>query len=98
MSTTFTEAKYENSIIELFQSMGYQYVYGPDIERDFYSPLYNEVLIEYIHRLNPSLPEEAISDALYKLKNYEAGDLVQKNETFMEYIQHGIPVRYNVVG
>ena len=98
MSTTFTEAKYENSIIELFQSMGYQYVYGPDIERDFYSPLYNEVLIEYIHRLNPSLPEEAISDALYKLKNYEAGDLVQKNETFMEYIKHGIPVRYNVEG
>ena len=98
MSTTFTEAKYENSIIELFQSMGYQYVYGPDIERDFYSPLYNEVLIEYIYRLNPSLPEEAISDALYKLKNYEAGDLVQKNETFMEYIQHGIPVRYNVEG
>ena len=46
MSTTFTEAKYENSIIELFQSMGYQYVYGPDIERDFYSPLYNEVLID----------------------------------------------------
>ncbi len=58
MSTTFTEADYENSIIELFQNMGYQYVYGPDIERDFYSPLYKDVLMEYIHRLNPSLPEE----------------------------------------
>ena len=98
MSTTFTEADYENSIIELFQNMGYQYVYGPDIERDFYSPLYKDVFIEYIHRLNPSLPEEAISDAMYKLQNYENGDLVQKNEVFMDYIQHGIPVRYTADG
>lgn len=98
MSTTFTEADYENSIIELFQNMGYQHVYGPNIERDFYSPLYKDVLIEYIHRLNPSLPEEAISDALYKLQNYENGDIVQKNEVFMDYIQHGIPVRYTSNG
>ena len=98
MSTTFTEADYENSIIELFQNMGYQYVYGPDIERDFYSPLYKDVLMEYIHRLNPSLPEEAISAAMYKLQNYENGDLVQKNEVFMDYIQHGIPVRYTADG
>lgn len=98
MSTIFTEADYENSLIELFQNMGYEYVYGPEVERDFYSPLYNDVLIEYMHRLNPSLPEEAISDALYKLKNYDNGDIVQKNEAFMEYIQNGIPVRYTVDG
>lgn len=98
MSTSFTEADYENSIIELFQDMGYQHVYGPEIERDFTSPLHNDVLLEYIHRLNPSLPESAISDALYKLKNYENGELVQKNEVFMDYLQNGIPVRYNDKG
>lgn len=96
MSTTFTEADYENSIIELFENMGYQHVYGPDIERDFYSPLYSDVLNEYIHRLNSSLPEEAISDAMYKIQNYENGDVVQKNEVFMDYLQHGVPVRYTV--
>ena len=95
MSTTFTEADYENSVIELFQNMGYQHVYGPDIERDYRSPLYDDVLIEYITRLNPSLPQEAISDALYKLKNYEIGELVQKNELFMEYLQNGIQVSYH---
>lgn len=98
MSTTFTEANYENSIIELFQNMGYQHVYGPDIERDFYSPLYDDILIECVHRLNPTLPEDAILDAMYKLKNYESGDLVQKNEVFMDYIQNGIPVRYTADG
>lgn len=98
MSTTFTEANYENSIVELFQDMGYQHIYGPEVERDFTSPLHNVVLLEYIHKLNPSLPEDAISDAVYKLKNYENGELVQKNEVFMDYIQNGIPVRYNVNG
>lgn len=98
MSATFTEADYENSIIELFRNMGYQHIYGPDVERDFTSPLYNDVLIEYVHRLNPSLPEDAISDALYKVKNYENGELVQKNEVFMDYLQNGIPVRYNDKG
>lgn len=98
MSTTFTEADYENSIIELFQNMGYQHIYGPDIERDFYSPLYNDVLVEYIRRINPFLPKEAISDALYKISNYENGDLVQKNKVFTDYIQNGIPVRYIVNG
>jgi len=37
MSFVFIEASYENSIIELFQNnLGYDYVYGPDIERDFF--------------------------------------------------------------
>lgn len=98
MSTTFTEANYENSIIELFQNMGYTHIYGPDIERNLYDPLHNEIFIKYIHKLNPALPEEAIADAVYKLKNYENGDIVQKNEVFMDYIQHGIPIRYTTDG
>ena len=56
------------------------------------------MLIEHIHSLNPSLPEKAVSDAMYKLQNYEAGDIVQKNEVFMDYLQHGIPVRYTAGG
>lgn len=98
MSEFFTEANYENSIIELFQNMGYRYIYAPDIERDFYSPLYDDEVTEALHRLNPSLPEDAIQDAIYKLKNFENGDLVQKNAAFMDYLQHGIEVRYFVKG
>lgn len=98
MSGFFTEANYENSIIELFQNMGYRHIYAPDIERDFYSPLYDDEVTEALHRLNPSLPEDAIQDAIYKLKNFENGDLVQKNAAFMDYLQHGIEVRYFVKG
>lgn len=95
----YTEADYENSVIELFRNdLGYDYAYGPDIERDFYSPLYEEVLLDSLYRLNRGLPDDAISDALFKLKNFENGELVQKNAVFMDYLQNGIPVRYFVDG
>ena len=95
MSGVYTEADYENSIIELFQNnLEYEYIYGPDIERDSYSPLYEDVLIDSLHHLNRNLPNDAIQEALHKLKNFENGELVQKNATFMDYLQNGIPVRY----
>lgn len=99
MSKFFIEADYENSIVELFQKdLGYEYAYGPDIERDYYSPLYEDVLMESLYRLNRGLPDAAIQEALYKLKNFENGELVQKNAVFMDYLQNGIPVRFFVGG
>ena len=99
MSKFFIEADYENSIIELFQNdLGYEYVYGPDIERDFYNPLYEEALVESLYRLNRGIPDDAIQEALYRLKNFENGELVQKNAIFMDYLQNGIPVRFFVDG
>ncbi|MBW9212897.1 MULTISPECIES: type I restriction endonuclease subunit R [Terrabacteria group] len=99
MSSFFIEADYENSIIELFQNdLGYEYAYGPSIKRNFYSPLYEEVLIDSLYHLNRDLPDDAIHEALYKLKNFENGELVQKNSVFMDYLQNGIPVRYFVDG
>ena len=79
MSKFFIEADYENSIIELFQNdLGYEYVYGPDIERDFYCPLYEDVLLESLYRLNRGLPDDAIQEALYKLKTLKTGSLCRK--------------------
>lgn len=79
-------------------NLDYEYVYGPDVERDFHSPLYDEILEDSLYRLNPKLPYDAIRDALFKLRNFENGDLVQKNIIFMDYLQNGIPVRYFVDG
>ncbi|EIK83790.1 type I restriction-modification system restriction subunit [Gardnerella pickettii 00703Bmash] len=94
MSESYTEADYENSIIELFQNMGYRYVYAPDLERDFHSPLYEEELNDALYRLNPRASKHAISEALRKIKNFENAELVQKNELFMNYLQNGVEVKY----
>lgn len=93
------EEAYENSIIELFQELGYTHVYGPDVEdRDFTSPLYEPVLTNALHQINPKLPDEAINEALFKLKNFENAELTQKNAVFMDYLQNGITVRYTEKG
>lgn len=94
MSGFYTEADYEKSIIELFQNMGWRHIYGPDVDRDYYSPLYEPELEMALQRLNPKLPEAALADAMSKLKSFENADLTQKNAIFMEYIQHGVEVLY----
>ena len=94
----YTEADYENSIIELLQNMGYRYIYGPDVERDYHSPLYEDILLPCLRRVNPTLPMDALNEAVYQLKNFENGTLLQKNMTFMDYLQNGVPVKYFVSG
>ena len=99
MLNFFREEDYEKSLIELFQNdLEYEYVYGPDIERDFYNPFYEDVLIESLYCINHGAANGAIQDALFKLKNFENGELVQKNAIFMDYLQNGIPVRYFIDG
>jgi len=90
----YTEASYENCLIELFQNMGYSYVYGPDVVRDYKSPLYETELEDALYRLNPSVPAAGIAVALYKLHNFENGSLEQKNSVFMDYLQNGIDVSF----
>ena len=90
-----TEAAYENSVIELFQHLGYTHVYGPDIDsRDFNSPLYLDILEDSIFRINPNVPKSAIQEALFKIKNFDNGELLQQNKIFMDYLQNGITVKY----
>lgn len=99
MSDNFSEANYENAIIDLFQSnMGYDYMYGPNVDRNFSSPLYDDVLEESLHRLNSKAPYDAIQEALLKLRNFENGKLVWKNVVFMDYLQNGVPVCYTEKG
>lgn len=78
--------------------MGYRHVYGPEVERDYYCPLYEVELEESLCRLNRNLPYEAIEEAIRKLKDLGLGDLAQKNAVFMEYLQHGVEVTYSERG
>ena len=95
MAKYYTESDYENAVLELMtDGLGYEYLYGPDIIRDYHSPLYDEVLENSLRSINRKLPEDAVSDALFKLRNFENGEMVQKNATFMDYLQNGIPVKY----
>lgn len=94
----FNEASYENSIIELLESMGYTHVYGPDVERNHRSYYMADELRLSMERINPKLPSAAIDEAIYKISNYEAVALLSKNEVFMDYLQNGVQVSYQDKG
>lgn len=93
----YTENEYEQALIELFQSLEgkrYRYVYGPDIERDYSNPLLDDVLQESLHRINPTLPLDAIEDAIKKLHQIEGSSLYECNFKFTQMLQYGIEVQY----
>ena len=94
MPFLFSEAEYEDAIIELYQQMGYDYVYGPNVVRDYTDPLYQDVLTSSIENINRDLPSAAVQEALRKMQNMENGTVVRKNTVFMDYLQNGVPVRY----
>ncbi len=90
----YTEANYENAVIQLIEQLGYTHAYGPDVERDYTDPLYSEVLEGALIAVNPGVPQAAINEALFKLRNIENGKLEQRNIIFTDYLQNGIEVAY----
>lgn len=91
----FTEAHFENAILELMHDkLGYDRIYGPDVERDYTEPLHLEIVRQSLFDINPSLAKEAIDEAIVKIRNIENGSLVQRNEVFTDYMQNGVEVNY----
>ena len=98
MAIFFTEADYEKSVIELFQNLGYSYIYAPELERDYSCPVLESTLQDCLVKINQNLPYAAIIEAIGKLRDFDAGSLLQRNEIFMNYLQNGIPVKYVEAG
>ena len=91
----FTEAHFENAILELMHDkLGYERIYGPDVERDYTEPLHLEIVRQSLFDINPSLAKEAIDEAIVKIRHIENGSLVQRNEVFTDYMQNGVEVNY----
>lgn len=94
MATYFTEADYEKSVIELFQNLGYSHIYAPELDRDYSIPFLEDDLKSCLEKINKNLPHAAIAEAVSKLRDFESGSLVQRNEIFTNYLQNGITVKY----
>lgn len=79
----------------MFQELGFRYQYGPDIERDYTDPLLGEVLMDALQRINPTLPESAIEDAVKKIRQIEGASLAECNFKFTQMLQYGVEVTFN---
>lgn len=97
----YNESSFENSIIELFENLGYQHIYAPDLDRteeDLHCPFMLEQLYSSLETINPLLSRKAIEEAVFKISNYEVGSLTTKNEIFTDYLQNGVEVSYQENG
>lgn len=91
----FDESSYEQTLIAFFEErLGYDHLYGPDVDRDYYVPFYEDRVMQKLHEVNPTAPQAAVSEALRKVAHIETVSLVQCNETFTDWLQNGIDVSY----
>ena len=75
------EANYENTLIELFQELGYAYECGYDVERDYRNPYNEEDLRDSLRRQNPMLSDEVLNEAFRLVAHVNEGTLEKRNET-----------------
>ena len=95
----YKELHFENAIIQLMQDeLGYDYVYGPNVERNYEEPFVSSMVESSLRNVNPNESDAAISEALYALRNIENGPLPHRNAIFMDYLQNGIEVSYSENG
>ena len=98
VSSAFNEDFYEQCVIEhMVEELGYTHLYGPDVERtsDEYRDVFLPGILEdSLARINRGLPAAAIDEAILKIQNIEGGTLEQRNETFNDYLQSGVEVRF----
>lgn len=95
MQINFTESSYENAVIELFQGeLEYNYIPGPELERDYTKVVLEDRLRERIMLINPAADRLAVDEAMRKVLTTESPSLIENNKTFHDYLTSGISVNY----
>lgn len=89
---------YEKTLIEYFcENLDYEHLYGPDVPRtttEYHDVFLPDILPDALERINPTLPRQAINEAVLKINDVDTGPLQQRNEAFHEYLQSGVEVRF----
>lgn len=98
----FTEDLLEEAAIEIFQDMGYSYIFAPDISCDGDYPErqdYKEVILkdrvkDALFKINRDLPNEALEDAYRQIITFNSPILIENNRHFHKLLTEGIEVSY----
>jgi len=94
------EDQVEQLAIEWFRELGYEYTHGAEIAPDSTNPQrsnYQDVLLtprlkSALTKLNPTLPDSAIDEALHILQKPQYPSLMQNNRAFHKMLLDGIAV------
>jgi type I restriction enzyme R subunit len=87
------ESDIENYAINLFETLGYRYFHGEQLDRE---RLDEVVLIkqlnEAVNRINPGLPESSKQQAIQSILRIHSPDVLANNETLHRALTEGVKV------
>ena len=84
----------EQAIIIELKDKGYDYIYGPDIARDYHEVILEDCFKDSIFHINPGITEEIATETFKSIKNLGLLRLEEINAAFHKYLVEGVPVPY----
>ncbi|MCK9397453.1 MAG: type I restriction endonuclease subunit R [Methylobacter sp.] len=101
-----TESAIEEFAIKLFERLGYDTIYAPDFAPDGDRPersrydqvILNERLKAAVRRINPTVPNHALQEAVKEVERIHSPELLANNEAFHRMMAEGVKVNYQKDG
>ncbi len=88
----------EQVIITELRKNGYEYFYGPDINRDYHEVILRDSFEAAMFKINQGIKTDMVEEAYKSIKNLGLLKLEDMNAAFHKYLIEGVPVNYRVSG
>ena len=88
----------EQVIITELRKNGYEYFYGPDINRDYHEVILRDSFEAAMFEINQGIKADMVEEAYKSIKNLGLLKLEDMNAAFHKYLIEGVPVNYRVNG
>lgn len=100
--SAYAESTAEEAALEWLGELGFAVAHGPDLAPDGASPerktYADVVLIDRLRSalvtINPTIPPEAIDEAIQKLHRIESPSLIENNQRFHRFATEGVDVEF----
>ncbi|MEK4495504.1 type I restriction endonuclease subunit R [Ureibacillus sp. FSL W8-0352] len=88
----FTEEQLENTVIEYFEELGYNYLPASQLNRDEREVLLLERLETALTKLNPSVSSDVLQQVIRKLQHFDTNDVFTNNKMFYKYLTENLEI------
>lgn len=88
----FKEEQVEQAIIEQLQGLGYEYLYGPEIKRDYKEVILKDIFLNSIFKINPDITQDIADEVYRKIRTFTNIGLVQANYEFYHMLYAGVEI------
>lgn len=92
------ESTLENAVISELRDLGYEYVYGPDIESDRHEAIWENCFRVAISSINQDATSGIVDEAYKTVKDLGLLRLEDLNASFHKLLIEGVPVEYQKDG